>query len=689
MNPHPERPGARADAEVPRIGRYRVCYRIAQGGMASVYLARLEAASGFSKWVALKIIHPNIAAEPRFVEMFLDEARIAARLDHPNLCTVFDFGEDDGRYYLAMEYLHGETLGNVARRAWSAQGALPRELGVRLVADAARGLHYAHELKGDDGGNAHVVHRDVSPENVFVTYSGSAKVVDFGVARSDDQLHERTTTGELKGKLAYMSPEQLHERRVDRRTDVWALGVVLWEVTVGRRLFRRQTDAATVFAITRDPITPPSRLVADYPRDLEAIVMRSLERDLTKRYQTAQELCRALEAWLLTSGRPAGATEVGEFMQALFADQIAWRDRFLRQHDPAFRDLVSAWQSAPLRAASGDDPDVPGLDLGLPVPSAVARPEPAPAAVRPTPPDPPPRIPLLDDPDATARAPQTLPRDEAIPLTRRASIPEGRALVRRAATPLSVDDNAATRRLVAARSGATPPPPRRPAIPRETPPGLTPAPVERPSVPYVAPPRRSRWDVPFYLVGLMVLGGLFAHIAWFDKPTPRRPVSTAHRALTPAPAPPSPAVQAPTPPAPAASSPAAPDAAALATPDAATLATPDAAPARTRRHHQDAPAEDPGDTATDDRSVPGLLNVTATAPAEVFIGSRSLGHTPLAEVALSPGVYSVRVVSSEHAGAREFIVTVRPHRTSSLHAEWADERAMPLAPTPSARAPEP
>ena len=312
MNPSRDRPPARADADAPRIGRYRVCYRIAQGGMGSVYLARLDSAGGFSKWVALKVIHPNIASEPRFREMFLDEARIAARLDHANLCMVFDFGEDDDRYYLAMEYLHGESLGQIARRAWGTQGALPYELGARIIADAARGLHFAHELKADDGGNAHVVHRDVSPENIFVTYSGSAKVVDFGVARSDDQLHEQTSTGELKGKLAYMAPEQLHERRIDRRTDLWALGVVLWEITVGRRLFRRQSDAATVFAITRDPITQPSRLIPDYPGELEAIVMRALDRDLTKRYQTAQDLSRALEAWLLHSGHPAGVTEVGE-----------------------------------------------------------------------------------------------------------------------------------------------------------------------------------------------------------------------------------------------------------------------------------------------------------------------------------------------------------------------------------------
>jgi serine/threonine-protein kinase len=700
MKPQVERSNVRAEAEVPRIGRYRVCYRIAQGGMASVYLAKLDATAGFSKWVALKIIHPNIAAEDRFVEMFLDEARLAARLDHPNLCTVFDFGEDDGRYYIAMEYLHGETLGNVARRAWSAQGALPRELGVRLVADAARGLHAAHELKADDGANAHVVHRDVSPENVFVTYSGNAKVVDFGVARSDDQLHERTTTGELKGKLAYMSPEQLHERKIDRRTDVWALGVVLWEVTVGRRLFRRQTDAATVFAITRDPITPPSRLCTDYPHDLEAIVMRALERDLTKRYQTAHELCRVLEAWLLASGRHAGVTEVGDFMQALFAEQIAWRDRFLRQS--VFRDLVAAWQSMPARPSASEEPEAPGLELGMPVLSAVARPSPPAPLTAQQPPDPEPRIPVLDDPDATTRAPPLSAEQvsgEVLPLMRRAG-------ARHARTPVApVNDRDLTRKVPAtlARTGArirtegnaTSPTLPRPPRATDAAPGVTPLTVERHTEPYVMslPPRRSRWDVVGYLVGLMVLGGLFAHI-WFDQPRAPRtarngtPTVTTSRTLTPAPSPPPAAapapvaVPAPTPPAPA------PPPTVVPSPAMAPTAV-EVAPATRRRHHHDDTVESDPTGLSDDRSTPGLLQVTASTSAEVFIGSRSLGRTPLDGVQLSPGVYSVRVVSPDHPGAREFIVTVRPHRTASLHAAWNDEREMPVAPMPTARDPEP
>ena len=333
---------------VKRLGRYILRYRIAQGGMASVYLARLQSQAGFEKWVAVKTIHPHIATSPKFVSMFMDEAKLAARLDHPNLCTVFDFGDASGTYFIAMEYLHGESLGVVARRSWSMGLPLPLEYAARVVADAARGLHAAHELKLDSGQTAGVVHRDVSPENIFVTYAGISKIVDFGVARSNSQASDRTATGELKGKVAYMSPEQIRESRVDRRTDVWALGVVLWEVTVGRRLFRRQSDAATVLAVMRDTIPLPSRVRADYPELLEAIVMRALERDPARRFQTALEFARALESFLSASGLPAGAGDVGEFMQTLFADQIAMRDEVLRLGARAapLEELVAVWQGS-------------------------------------------------------------------------------------------------------------------------------------------------------------------------------------------------------------------------------------------------------------------------------------------------------------------------------------------------------
>jgi serine/threonine-protein kinase len=312
------------------LGRYALRYRIADGGMASVYLAQLTTTEGFRKWVAVKTVHPDIAQSPRFVQMFLDEARLAARLDHPNVCSVFDFGESDGTWFLAMEYLHGESLASLHRRALKADG-LPLEIAVRIIADAARGLHAAHELRTDDGRHAGVVHRDVSPQNVFVLYTGVAKVVDFGIARSEERTGELTRTGELKGKVAFMSPEQIDQAVVDRRTDVWALGVVLWECTVGRRLFKRESEARTMAAVLQDRVPRPSELCPDYPRELEDIVMRALDRRLDQRTPTALQLARSLEAFLAKSATQTGGDEVGEFVRRLFADKVEMREDLLKR----------------------------------------------------------------------------------------------------------------------------------------------------------------------------------------------------------------------------------------------------------------------------------------------------------------------------------------------------------------------
>ena len=684
------RPSARQGADVPRLGRYRVCYRIAQGGMASVYLARIDTSVGFGKWVALKIIHPNIAADDRFVAMFLDEARLAAQLDHPNLCSVFDFGEEDGTYYIAMEYLHGETLGAVARRAWATQGSLPLEFCVRVLADAARGLHAAHEMRDVDGSLAGVVHRDVSPENVFVTYTGSSKIVDFGVARSKLQEHDRTATGELKGKLAYMSPEQLHERNVDRRTDVWALGVVLWEVTVGRRLFRRQTDAQTVFAISRDPITRPSRLREDYPPSLEAIVMRALERDKERRYSTALELSRALEGWLNTTHNLIGVSEVGEFMQALFVDQIAWRDRYLRSFDGPFEDLIARWQSAPRASIEVADANTVAMGLGIPGPDD----DEDPTRTREAPQRAPLQVGGVFDPDevleATTRA--RSPRPEALPEplvdddaandaddTREndasqddpdESFDEGFGeaipLTRRSAEPESYDSPVAPFRLLALTPQHTPPPVQRDTSPAQI----------------TVPARRSRWADYATIAALFVMGGVMAHI-WYDRPAPRqiaRPTRSGPRALprpvTPARAVTAPHVVAPPRATPPVAPPRAQPAAPLVTPTSAppvsapraqpTQRTPDPSPRVSEARAPDSsrtttPAHPSRPDVIDDgtRRGEGFLTVSTDTPATVYVGDRFLGHTPLHDLAMSPGVYALRVVPSGGGRERQVLVTVR------------------------------
>ena len=321
----------RANLDVgSKLGRYRLRYRVAHGGMATVYLAQLEGTHGFERWVAIKVIHPHLAEERRFANMLLDEARVVARIHHPNVCAVLDFGEQGNALYLVMEYLHAESLSSAVRRAWGPGGrGLPLWLSARVVADAARGLHAAHEIMDDDGKNLGVVHRDVSPQNILVLYDGMAKVVDFGIARARGRL-TATDAGEVKGKFAYMSPEHLQSEPVDARADVWSLGVLLWEATVGRRLFRGEAHGSTVMNVMQATIPRPSEIIADYPPKLEEAVMGALERDRNRRTPTAAAVANSIDEYLYSTGKPAGAPQVSEWMRANFSDKLAARDAMLR-----------------------------------------------------------------------------------------------------------------------------------------------------------------------------------------------------------------------------------------------------------------------------------------------------------------------------------------------------------------------
>jgi tRNA A-37 threonylcarbamoyl transferase component Bud32 len=306
----------------PNVGRYRLCFEIAGGGMAMVYLARVAGPESFEKVVALKCIHRHLAREREFVEMFLDEARIVSRIQHSNVCTLFDFGEADGTYYIAMEYLVGEPLGRVIR-AVSKRTDLRRSadtpyFAARIIADACEGLHAAHELTDKNGSSLEVVHRDVSPHNLFVTYDGICKVMDFGIASARERIHH-TRTGRVKGKFAYMAPEQLWRMPADRRADVWSLGVVLWEFVTMSRLFRRDTDLDTLQAALEQPIVPPSHINPNVPPELDAIVLRALARDRDERYKSARELGRDLTRFV-ASGKPMGLAELAEWMHDLFPE---------------------------------------------------------------------------------------------------------------------------------------------------------------------------------------------------------------------------------------------------------------------------------------------------------------------------------------------------------------------------------
>ncbi|MBL8682597.1 MAG: protein kinase [Myxococcales bacterium] len=319
------------------LGRYELRYRLATGGMASVYLAKAKGHAAFEKWVAVKVISPQLATDKSFVKMFLDEARLVARLNHPNICAVLDFGEAESTYFLTMEYLHGESLSTLIKSALREDAPLPVTVACRIVADAARGLHAAHELKLPDGRFANVVHRDVSPQNIFVLYDGVTKVVDFGIARSVDRTAERTSTGMIKGKLSYMAPEQLRGIEPDRRIDVFALGVVLWECVTGKRLFQKSTEAATMCAVLQDPIPAASQIVASIAPELDAILTRALARNPDERFQTAGELAKELDRFIASRGVPVGPDEVGDVMRAHFQARIDQRDKLLNAPTDAGR----------------------------------------------------------------------------------------------------------------------------------------------------------------------------------------------------------------------------------------------------------------------------------------------------------------------------------------------------------------
>jgi serine/threonine-protein kinase len=326
------------------LGRYRLRYRLAEGGMAAVYLAQLAGDRGFERWVAIKVVHPQHSEDRRFVDMLFDEARTSARIHHPNVCAVLDYGEQDGLVYLVMEYLEGESLSSVLRRAWGSPKGAPRWLISRIIADAARGLHAAHELTDTAGKSYGIVHRDVSPQNLLVLYDGLTRVVDFGIARARGRL-VATRAGEVKGKISYLAPEQLLGGEVDRRADVWSLGVVLWEATLGKRLFRGENAAQTAHNVVDGPIAKPTKEEPGYPPELESIVMSALARDKGSRTSTTAELADALESFLYRGGRPAGTAQVSRYMKKHFDDRLAVRRGLVGSDDSGEIMVVQELQS--------------------------------------------------------------------------------------------------------------------------------------------------------------------------------------------------------------------------------------------------------------------------------------------------------------------------------------------------------
>jgi serine/threonine-protein kinase len=261
-----------------RVDRYELVGEIASGGMATVYLARLTGVGGFQRFVAIKRLHPHLATEKEFVEMFLDEARIAARIHHPNVVPILEVGASAVGYYLVMEYIEGDTLARLLARAATRGKRLPVGIALRIALDMLAGLHAAHELRDDTGEAVHLVHRDVSPQNVLVGVDGISRITDFGVARAASRL-TATRVGQLKGKIAYMAPEQAAgEEAIDRRADVFAAGIVVWEELAAKRLFKAENEAATLSRVMTEAIAPLTTIVPSLSTALSNVVLRALER---------------------------------------------------------------------------------------------------------------------------------------------------------------------------------------------------------------------------------------------------------------------------------------------------------------------------------------------------------------------------------------------------------------------------
>ncbi len=309
------------DNEDSSFGKYRLVQQLATGGMAQLYLASIDGPDGFSKSCVIKRVLPEYASLESFSRMFADEAKVAALLTHPNIVQVFDFGRVDGQYYLAMEWIQGHSLDRLLRQALRSGRVVGTRVAVDVGLAVADALAYAHAKTLPDGTPLMLVHRDVTPGNVLVSRDGIIKLADFGIVKSAVNA-ERTVAGVVKGKYPYMSPEQITSQELDHRSDLYSLGIVLYEAATGRRLFKRDTLEATIMAASQANVPPPSEGTPDFPEELERIILRLLQKDPSARYQSARELRDDLERFRAAQQWASGTHEMAALVAELFPPSI-------------------------------------------------------------------------------------------------------------------------------------------------------------------------------------------------------------------------------------------------------------------------------------------------------------------------------------------------------------------------------
>ena len=310
------------------FGKYNLLHRLAVGGMAEIFIARHQGLQGFSRKIVIKRIRPHLSKEQSFITMFLNEAKLAAQLNHSNICQIYDLGRIDESYFIAMEYVRGRDMRQVVSRADKKGIEFPVVYALKVASAVCEGLYYAHRKVDDQGRPLHIVHRDVTPENVMVSFDGEVKILDFGIAKAETTVSE-TRMGEIKGKLGYMSPEQVMGKTLDQRSDVFSLGVVLYEWLTGHKPFTGQNDVEILKAVADGKIYPPTSFRPDLPQPVEAIVQKALARNREERYQSAWELQYDLNQFL--SGGEFNPTNIhlSNFLRQLFAEDIAKEDQAL------------------------------------------------------------------------------------------------------------------------------------------------------------------------------------------------------------------------------------------------------------------------------------------------------------------------------------------------------------------------
>ena len=366
-------------ARPTHIGPYDIIIKIADGGMATVYLARGRNANA-GRLLALKVPHHNLRHDGRFVQMFLDEAKVLSRLSHPNIAATYDFGTDSDEPFIVMELLVGRTLADVWEACNTRKVLLQVDHAAWIAARVADALHYAHQLTDDRGAPLHVVHRDVNPSNVFLTFDGAVKLFDFGLAKALGQP-AKSEHNLVKGKLPYLSPEQILQLPIDCRSDIYMLGTTLWELTTMRRLFKRASDAETLMAVRAGLVPHPRATVPSYPEELWTIVRRALSREPDERYRTAAEMARDLDQFVRTHGRGEDqGRATGAILDVLFPGEREKRAQWIRGASVPPSPPSASANVPPASPRSARVPPLPPSQRKPPAPPAAPVPPPPPSA---------------------------------------------------------------------------------------------------------------------------------------------------------------------------------------------------------------------------------------------------------------------------------------------------------------------